>query len=281
MGKRRIIIYIILLTLAFAACYPILFLLTGSFMSQDELKNSLSPILYGTSKYTGWQFIPTFPTGRSYVELLMDSPKFFLTFWNSTKITVGILLGQLLVSVPAAWGFAKFRFPCKKLIFTLYIILMMMPFQVTMLSSFLVLDSMELVNTHWSVILPGIFSTFPVFIMCNFFNGIPDAIIESAQIDGAGAIRIFFHIGIPLGSSGIISIVVLGFLENWNLIEQPLTFLKDKALWPLSLFLPNISLENAGLAFASSVITLIPAVLVFICGQDYLEQGIMATAVKE
>lgn len=281
MGKKRIIIYIILLALAFVACYPILFLLTGSFMSPDELREHLSPILYGTSQYTRWQFIPTYPTGKSFVELLMDSPKFFLTFWNSTKITVGILLGQLVVSVPAAWGFSKFKFPCKKLIFTLYIILMMMPFQVTMLSSFLVLDSMQLVNTHWSVILPGMFSTFPVFIMCNFFNGIPEAIIESAKIDGASTIRIFFHLGIPLGSSGIISILVLGFLENWNLIEQPLTFLEDKALWPLSLFLPNISLDNAGLAFASSVITLIPAVLVFICGQNYLEQGIMATAVKE
>jgi multiple sugar transport system permease protein len=281
MGKKKSFILILLLVIAAIACYPILFLITGSFMSPDELKQNLGPITADTSNYSKWQLIPIYPTAKAYVELLLDSPKFFLTFWNSTKITLGILLGQLLVAVPAAWGFSKYKFRFKKVIFTIYIILMMMPFQVTMLSSFLVLDNMHLMDTHWAVILPGVFSTFPVFIMCNFFQGIPDALIESAKIDGANSYEIFRHIAMPLGSSGIISIMVLGFLENWNLIEQPLTFLKDKTLWPLSLFLPNISLENAGIAFASSVITLIPAILVFIGGQDYLEQGIMATAIKE
>ena len=281
MGKRRLVILILLTIVAVVACYPIVFLLSGSFMGSDELKESLSPILYGTSKYVDWHLIPMYPTARSYIEILLDSPKFFLTFWNSVKITVGILLGQLIVAVPAAWGFSKFKFPFKKLLFTIYIILMMMPFQVTMLSSFIVLDRIKLMNTHMAIIVPGIFSTFPIFIMCNFFSGIPDALIESAKIDGASGMQIFLKIGIPLGSTGIISIMVLGFLENWNLIEQPLTFLKDKTLWQLSLFLPNINMENAGIAFAASVITLIPAVLIFISGQDYLEQGIMATAVKE
>lgn len=250
-------------------------------MGQDELGNHLAPILSGSSQYASWSLFPLYPTFKHYVELLLDSPQFFMTFWNSVKITVGILAGQLIISVPAAWGFAKFKFPFRKLLFTLYIILMMMPFQVTMLSNFLVLDWLKLMNTHWSIILPGIFSTFPVFIMYNFFNGIPDALIESAKIDGAGSGLIFLKVAIPLGSSGIISVLVLGFLENWNLIEQPLTFLKDKTLWPLSLYLPNISLENTGIAFAASVVTLIPAILVFLGGQDYLEQGIMASAIKE
>lgn len=100
--------------------------------------------------------------------------------------------------------------------------------------------------------------------MYGFLQGVPNAIIESAQIDGASALVISFHKGIPLGSSGVVSALVLGFLENWNLIEQPLTFLKNKTLWPLSLYLPNIGLNNVGMAFAASVITLIPAVLVFL-----------------
>ena len=87
-------------------------------------------------------------------------------------------------------------------------------------------------------------------------------------------------IAIPLGSPGVISVIVLGFLEYWNLIEQPMAFLKTKELWPLSLYLPNIDLKQAGVAFATSIVALVPAVLVFLAGQDYLEQGIISTAVK-
>ena len=94
-------------------------------------------------------------------------------------------------------------------------------------------------------------------------------------------VKIFVRLGLPLGSPGIISAMVLGFLEYWNLIEQPMAFLKEKSLWPVSLFLPNITLEEAGLAFATSVVALLPALLVFLAGQDYLEQGIVSTAVKE
>ena len=88
-------------------------------------------------------------------------------------------------------------------------------------------------------------------------------------------------IALPLGSPGIISVIVLGFLEYWNLIEQPMVFLKTKQLWPLSLYLPAIDAEQAGKALAASMIALVPAVLVFFSGQDYLEQGILSTAVKE
>lgn len=185
------------------------------------------------------------------------------------------------MGIPAAWGFAKYRFPLKKAVFTLYILLMMMPFQVTMLSNYLVLDRLHLLNTHAGIILPAAFSTFPVFIMYRFFCGVPGSILEAAQIDGAGPLQIFLHIGLPLGSAGVVSAVVLSFLEYWNLIEQPLTFLQDKRLWPLSLYLPNISLDRAGIAFTASVTALFPAVLIFLSGQDYLEQGIIASAIKE
>ena len=271
----------ILLIPAFLACYPIFFLLTGSLMGAGELKEDLSPVLSGGAGYIKWNFLPVYPTLRSWVCLLLDTPEVFVMFWNSVKMTAAILAGQFLVGVTAAWGFAKFRFPIKKVLFTIYIILMLMPFQVLMLSEYLVFDRLHLLNTPWSVILPAIFSTFPIFIMYRFFCGVPDAIIESAKLDGAGNIQIFLRIGIPLGSGGIVSAMVLGFLEYWNLIEQPLTFLKDKSLWPMSLFLPDIDLSKAGFAFAASVMTLLPSFFVFLAGQDYLEQGIVAAAVKE
>lgn len=271
----------LLAIMAFIAVFPVIFLAIGSFMGKMELKELMLPVLQGTEGYASWKLLPQFPTLRSYVELLLDSPEFFVMFWNSVKLTAGILAGQLLVGVPAAWGFARFRFPGKKILFTIYIALMMMPFQVMMLSNYLVLDKLMLLDTLPGIILPAMFSTFPVFIMYRFFEGIPEALMESARLDGAGELALFIRVGIPLGSPGIISAMVLGFLEYWNLIEQPMAFLKTKELWPLSLFLPNIDMERAGLAFAASVVVLLPAVLVFLAGQDYLEQGIISTAIKE
>ncbi len=271
---------LVLLPLAFMVCSPVLFLLTGSLMDPGELSQYLSPILSQGKGYVAWRLVPQSPSLRSYVELLLDSPEFFAMFWNSVRITALILVGQLLVGAPAAWGFARFQFRFRKTLFTLYLILMLMPFQVTMLSSFLVLDNIHLINTQWSVILPAVFSTFPVFLMYRFFRSIPEAILESAKLDTGSAFQIFLNIGLPLGSAGIVSALVLGFLENWNLIEQPLAFLKDKTLWPLSLYLPNIDLAKAGVAFTGSVVTLLPALLVFLSGQDYLEQGITAAAIK-
>ena len=272
---------IFLLFLAGIMFFPVVFLITGSFMGQQELKDLLGPVIQEGSGYASWRMIPRYPTMRSYVKILLDSPAFFVMFWNSVKLTFGVLLGQLFVGVPAAWGFAKYHFPGKKFLFTIYIVLMMMPFQVMMLSNYLVLDRLQLLDTLPGIIFPAVFSTCPVFIMYRFFESVPDSLMEAARLDGAGELKLFFLAGLPLGSPGVISAMVLSFLEYWNLMEQPMAFLKTKEKWTLSLFLPNIGMDQAGMAFGASVIVLIPAMLVFLAGQDYLEQGIISTAVKE
>lgn len=280
---------VFLAALALIAIFPVFFSITGSLMGQNELNDLLGAVLTANSgsvsdqtvNYVSWRVLPFYPTLKSYVKVLLDSPEFFVMFWNSVKITVGVLAGQILVGVPAAWGFARYRFPGKNMLFMVYVALMMMPFQVMMLSNYLVLDQMALLDNLWGIILPAVFSTFPVFIMYRFFESIPEALMESARLDGAGELLIFIRIGIPLGSPGIISALVLGFLEYWNLIEQPMAFLKTKSLWPLSLYLPQIDMAQTGKAFAVSVLVLIPAVIVFLEGQDYLEQGIISTAIKE
>ena len=162
----------------------------------------------------------------------------------------------------------------------LYVVLMLLPFQVTMLSSYLVLNRLEMLNTHGAIILPAVFSAFPVFLIYRDFCNLPKGLIEAARIDGAREWTIFCRIGLPLASGGILSAGVLGFLEYWSLIEQPLAFLEDQTLWPLSLYLPEIGPEQAGYSFVAAVITLIPAVFVFLTGREYLEQGITASAVK-
>lgn len=285
---------------------PVLLLLTGSITSRQELAIYLGAVLgeerpsveerlaekeagenagenvrKGVQNRITWKLLPDYPTLEHYRKTLLLTPQFYTVFWNSVKLTAAILAGQLLVGTPAAWAFAVYRFRGEKLLFTGYIVLMLMPFQVTMLSQYLSLDRLGLMNTHAAVILPAVFSTFPVFLMYRSFCDIPQGLLEAARIDGAKEGYLFFHVGLPLASGGILSAMVLGFLECWNMIEQPLAFLKDKTLWPLSLYLPEIGIEQAGFSFAASVITLIPAVFVFLLGQDYLEQGIVSSGLKE
>lgn len=277
----RVFIYLVLIALAAIICFPVVFAIAGVFMHQWELKEYLGPVLGGAEGMAGWSFLPKAPTLQPLVELLIDSPQFFVMFWNSLKISLCILAGQIVFGVPAAWGLARFQFTGKNFVLLLYIVLMLMPFQVLMLPEYLVLNQIGLLDTHAAVILPAIFSTFPVFIMYRFFTSIPEAILEAARIDGAGNLQIFFRIGIPLGAAGIVSSAILSFLESWNMIEQPMTFLKTKSLWPLSLFLPEIGLEEAGTGFSAAIMMLIPALLLFLSGQEYLEQGIAAAALKE
>ena len=262
-------------------CLPIIAVILGSLKSSKELSDALSAIIVITRGSIQWHLLPLYPTGMHFVKLLFYTPEFFTVFWNSIKLVGCILVGQMFVAIPAAFGFSRFSFRGKPALFLSYVILMLMPFSVLMLPSYLVLNGMHLMNTHWAIILPAVFSTFPVFIMYRGFAAIPKELYEAAKIDGAGDWQTFIRIGLPLGSPGILSALVLGFLEYWNMVEQPLAFLEDLSLWPLSLYLPEIDLSRAGMSLAASVITLIPAVFVFFMGQDYLESGITASGMKE
>lgn len=269
-------------TAAAIVCMPIVMVALGSLKSGNELADSLRPVLSdgSTDAFIRWKLLVLYPTLRHYIRLLVWTPDFFTVFWNSVKMTVPILAGQLFVAVPAAWAFAAYTWKHKHAVFTLYVVLMLLPFQVTMLPSYLVVQRLHLLDTHAAVILPAVFSTFPVFMVYRSFTAIPKELLEAARVEGAGETAVFLTIGVPLGSPGILSAAVLGFLDCWNMIEQPLAFLKEKALWPLSVYLPNVQAGQAGISLAACVITLIPAALVFLLGQDYLEQGITAAGIK-
>lgn len=278
---RKKITYLCLLLLAAIICAPVILTVLASFKSSWELREGLFAVLMGEGEGLQWKLLPAYPTLRHYAKLLFMTPQFFTVFWNSVKMTAAILLGQAITAIPAAWAFAKFKFKGKRLLFTIYIILMLLPFQVTMLPSYLVMNRLHLMNTQLSVILPAVFSTFPVFIIYRGFTAIPKEIIEAAQVEGAGEHMIFLTIGVPLGMPGILSALVLGFLEYWNMMEQPLAFIKEKALWPISLYLPEIGTQQAGIVLAASVIALVPAAFIFAMGQDYLEQGIAASGIRK
>lgn len=169
----------------------------------------------------------------------------------------------------------------KKILLSLYIVLMLFPFQILMLSEYLILNRMGLMDTLWALILPGAFSTFPIFILYRFFSELPGDVIEAAKLDGANEWQIFRSIGIPMGMPGIMAVIVLAFLEYWNLIEQPAVFLQSDDLKPLSLYISTVTRDSIGLAFAAAFVALLPPMLVFLCGRKYLEKGIAATAIKD
>ena len=281
MNKKKTVRTAVLAMFCLLFWVPVLVMFPNSFMGPEELKAAYGGVLGGGGQAVQMELMPVYPTLRPYVELLLDSPDFFVMFWNSVKQVVPILLGQVLVGMPAAWAFGRYRFTGRRILFLLYMILMIMPFQVTMVSSYLVLSNLSLMDTHLAIILPGVFSAFPVFIMQKFFHSIPDALVEAAMVDGAGQLKIFLHVGVPLGMPGIMASVLLNFLEYWNAIEAPMTFLKTKAKLPLSLYLPQITTDQMGSSFAASIVMMLPAVLIFLWGQEYLEQGIVASGLKE
>ena len=126
-----------------------------------------------------------YPTLRAYVKLLYAALD-CVAFWNSALQTVAVVAGQIFVEVPAAWAFARYPFPGKRMLWFLYMLLMILPFQVTMVSGYLVLNAVGLMDTHWAVIIPGVFSTLPVFILRKTFAAIPHEVLKAAQVDGAG-----------------------------------------------------------------------------------------------
>lgn len=278
---KRILLPMLLAILLFMIVFPIWVAVTGVFTAQWELEKNLTPVFAGTEGIAQWSLLPDAPTLKSLVEVLLDSPGFFVMFWNSVSISCFILAGQLVVDLPAAWALAHFPISGKKTILNLYIVLMLMPFQVLMFPQYLVLDNLGILDTLGAVILPAVFSTFPVFILHRFFQAIPKEILEAARLDGASELRVFLEIGIPMGTPGILSVCILTFLDSWNMIEQPMTYLKTRSLWPLSLFLPEIGMGEMGVGFAAAFMMLVPALLLFLGCQEYLEQGIAMSGGKD
>ena len=260
-------------------CMPIVILFCGSFTDAIEWEERTVPLLLDNQEYISWKWIPDYPTLENYKELLFYAPDFLVLFWNSIKIAACILVGHLLIGIPGAWFFAVYQ-KGRGVLFFIYIVLMLLPFQATMLAKYMVLNSAGLLDSEWAVILPSVFSTFPVFLIYRGFRRISVELFEVARIDGANEWTILVKIGMPLAESSITSAFVLSFFEVWNMVEEPLAFLKDMSLWPLSLFLAQIDATQAGRACAASVITLIVSFFVFGIFKDSLEQGIVSSALK-
>ena len=159
-------------------------------------------------------------------------------------------------------------------LFFFYVILMLMPTQVTLVPNYLVSDWMNILDTNWAIWLPGIMSPFAVFLLTKFMRRIPKEVVEAAQIDGAGEWQIYRKICMPLCRGAIFSAAILVFIDYWNMVEQPLILLNDSEMHPLSVFLSKINSGEIGLAFAVATIYMVPSLLIFLYGEEYLVDGI-------
>lgn len=288
----NIIIAVFICIAAVMFIMPTLLTIANSFMTSNEISANYGAMLGNMtddkkvfiSDNVNLKFIPDKATLSQYKNVLFKNPEYLFKFWNSIILTVPITLFQLAVAVLTSYGFSRYNNKAKNLIFFAYIILMLMPYQVTLVPNYLVSKYFNLLDTRWAIILPGIFSPFSVFLLTKVMRRIPVSYVEAAKLDGATEWQIMTHIYIPMCKSALVSIGMLVFIDYWNMVEQPLILITDpdavSALHPLSVFLSQVNTSDIGLAFAVGTVYMIPTILMFLYGEDYLVEGITAGGIK-
>ncbi len=268
---------------------PLVVTLTNSLMSEAEINysyfttpgNSLHTGKGTDSLYYGIKVIPDVVTINQYYSVLIHKTQYHFLFWNSVGVAVPVVMGQIVVASMAAYAFSKFPFKGSNALFFLYIIAMMMPYQVTLIPNYIIASYLGLLDKTLSIILPGVFSAFGVFLLRQYMITIPNAYCESAVVDGANPLQIFLRIILPMSKAGIASLAMLVFIDSWNMVEQPLIFLTDQTKTMLSVFLSVINSNERGVAFAAASIYMAPMLLVFLYGENYLVNGIRLSGLKE
>ena len=277
----RGVLTVLAAVLALMFVMPTLLTITNSFMTQSEITANYGQVFQNATNGTSYikdtinlKFIPDKVSFSQYFTVLLKSPDFLYKFWNSVILVVPIVIAQLLVASIAAYGFTRWRGKVRDSIFFFYVILMLMPYQVTLVPNYLVSDWLGILDTRWAIILPGAFAPFSVFLLTKFMRRIPASLIEAAKLDGAGEWRIFWNICLPQCRSALYSIAILVFIDYWNMVEQPLILLPSADMQPLSVYLSTINAGEIGIAFAAAVVYMIPGLLLFLHGEAYLVEGI-------
>ena len=260
----RIVLFIAALLLAAAFILPMLLTVVSSFMTQSELTSNYGEVFDSRremSEGVNLKLIPDKVTFSQYGTVLLRSPVVF----------------QLAVALLAAYGCTRWRGRRRELVFFIYILLMLMPYQVTLVPNYLVSDWLGILKTRWAIWLPAIASPFAVFLLTKYMRRIPKSYTEAAELDGASRWVIFKTIYVPLCRGIILSVAILLFIDYWNMVEQPLVLLNAIEKFPLSVYLAEINSGEYGVAFAVAVIYMIPPMLLFLYGEDDFVQGITYT----
>ena len=191
-----------------------------------------------------------------------------------------IVLLQTSLAILAAFGFSKLKFWGSETLFFVYIIMMLMPFQVTLVPNYIVVSQLNLIDHYASLILPGAFGTFSVFFLKQFMEGIDQSFIEEAQLQGANDCQLLSYIMVPMCKPIIVSAMVLVFIDNWSMVEQPLIFIKSPEKMPLSVYLAHLASSNISIGFACSVLYMVLPLFLMLYAQDDLSDGLKISSLK-
>ncbi len=274
----RTLLTLLITLLALGVLLPTLLTVASSFMSQRELEAHYGAALGArqggyTAESAKISLFPRHTTAEQYATATLQTPQYIVRFFNSLYLTVPITLGQLTLTSMTAYSLYRCRNRFRAGVYFLYILLMLFPYQVTLLPNYLVAKELGLLNTDWAVILPGIVSPFAVFLLSRNMRHIPKAQVEAAKLDGAGEWRIFTRICLPQCRAVLWAVAMLIFAEYWNMIEQPMVLLNDPTRYPLSVFLAQINTAGADVAFAVAVLFMLPPLLLFLFGQRSFAAG--------
>ena len=279
----RTVLFIIAAVFAVGFLLPTVLTITNSFMAQSELDANYGVIFHssrqsGGSSYiadsVNLKFIPDRVSFGQYVIALLQSPDYLLKFWNSMILVIPIVIAQVGIASLAAYSFTRYQGRVKGILFFFYIILMLMPYQVTVVPNYLVAEWTGLLNTRWAIIFPGTFAPFSVFLLTKFMRRIPTSLIEAARLDGANEWQVFRGVCLPQCRSALYSIAILVFIDYWNMVELPIIMLQDSTQQPLSVYLSTINAGEVGVAFAVAVVYMIPPLFLFLHGEEALVEGI-------
>lgn len=249
---------------------PVLWMISASFMPAGEASS------------VPFRFLPSHFTLENYLALIsrMHMVQYFV---NSFIIASAVTLISLLFNAMAGFAFAKYRFAGRDRIFKSLLSGMIIPAQVTMLPLFLMLKTMGFVNTYVGAIIPGIASIFGIFLMRQFILAIPDSLLEAARIDGAGELKVFRSVILPLCKPVLVTLALFTFMGTWNDFMWPLIIMTDNSMYTLPVALANLRGEHlldTELMMAGSVVTILPVVILFLAFQRHYVRGIMVGGVK-
>ncbi|OME66928.1 sugar ABC transporter permease [Paenibacillus odorifer] len=284
---RKGALTLVMAVIAVLLLFPIVITFTNSLMTEKEIEINYGPIgqlnevIEGREDpFVNLKLLPDQVSLDQYTKVLLDNPKYLTMFWNSVFMVVPIIAGQTLVAALAAYAFSKLKFRGRDPLFLIYVLTMLMPFQVTLVPNYIMADRLGILNSLYAIILPGIFAAFGVFMLRQFMLDIPYAYIEASKMDGAGHFLIFYKIIIPMIKPGLAALVILLFVDYWNMVEQPLIFLDDPFKQPLSVFLSRINEGERGIAFAASILYMAPMVMLFLYAESYFIEGVQLSGIK-
>ena len=278
----RVISFVVLTLVCLLMVLPIVMTFLYAFFPMSEMTAYLKTRNnFAQGQWMDLLVSPSIVSLRQYYSLLIEKPIYLQLFINSVVYTSAILLGQALVIPMMAYALSRFKFRGRDALFFMILMLMLLPFQVTMAPSVLTMRTLGLMNTPWAVILPMMFSPFYIFLVRQYMVGIPQDLFEAASMDGAGTWRCFAYMVLPISKPILGAAVALSFADAWNMVEQPLIYLgADQNRMPLSVLFNQLSTNEPGIAFAGAALYILPALLIFTYFQDDILLGIQLSDMK-